>query len=124
MRNILKVFLCRFFGYFRPTLDHSKSLVSLANNGDKPTHLESHATGSLLFLIVYFKLQGINPWITKNCSAFKTLSNGSSLLLVPDAGRPPHQSSSQSPISASSRCQRSVLAGSLQGTHNQQRCHP
>lgn len=32
---------------------HSTPLVSIANNEDKLTHMESQATGSLLFLTVY-----------------------------------------------------------------------
>ena len=81
MRKILKAFLCRFLGYFRPILGHFKPLVSLANNEDGLIHIESQSTGSHFFLVVYTELRGCNARITKHYSAFKTLSDGNPLLL-------------------------------------------
>lgn len=85
MRKILKAFLCRFLGYFRPILGHFKPLVSLANNEDGLIHIEGQSTGSHFFLVVYTELRGCNARITKHYSAFKTLSDGNPLLLIPDA---------------------------------------
>lgn len=89
MKKILKAFLCRFLVYFRPVLGHFKPLVSLANNEDRLIHIESQSTGSHFFLIVYAELPGCNARITKHYSAFKTLSDGNTLLQDPDASSHP-----------------------------------
>lgn len=105
-------------------LDQSWAILKLGVSSIMRTssHTESQALGCLLLLTVHIQRQGINAWTTKNYSAFKTLSSINPLL-VPDAGGPPYQSFSQTPISVSPLCQRSVLAGSLQGTRNQPRRH-